>query len=307
MSASPAAPASAEEAIRFSAEGHALYGILHLPRGRAAYESFLLMVVGGPQDRTGSHRSFVTWARGFAAGGIPVLRFDYVGIGDSEGEWTGYAYIGPSIKAAIDFLYARFPSLKRVVIWSLCDGSAACSLYAPTDPRIGGLILSNPFVHSPQGQAKAFLKHYYLRRLTERDFWRKVFSGRFNPFRAAGSLREVAKAASGDAPARPIAGMMIGPGDDPPELPKKVMEGLQGFRGPLRLILSSADLTAQEFLDLFRAWVGKGKGPRGEAELRFIEEADHTFTRAAWKARAGALSLEAWKEMTGPGGKAPPR
>lgn len=293
-----AAEASAsEEAVRFSAEGKALFGILHLPRGRAAYRSILLMVVGGPQNRVGSHRSFVTLARAFAARGIPVLRFDYAGLGDSEGDWRGFTYAGPSIRAAVDFLHAAFPSLKNVVLWSLCDGSAACSLYAPADKRIGGMILSNPYVHSAQGQAKAFLKHYYLRRLADPDFWKKVLTGRFNPFRAAGSMKDVAKAASGGEPAKPIAGMTIGPGEDPPELPKKVMEGLKAYRGPLRLILSTADLTAQEFLELFRGGVKKGKGPRSEADLSYVEGADHTFTQAEWKARVGALSVEAWESL----------
>lgn len=298
--ASPPGTASAasEEAVRFSAEGNALFGILHLPQGRAAYGTMLLMVVGGPQNRVGSHRSFTTLARSFAARGVPVLRFDYAGLGDSEGEWRGFTYAGPSIRAAIDFLHAEFPSLKRVVLWSLCDGSAACSLYAPSDPRIGGMILGNPYVHSAQGQAKAFLKHYYLRRLTDRDFWKKVFGGRFNPFRAAGSMRDVAKAASGGAPAQPIAGMTIGPGEDPPELPKRVMEGLKAYKGPLRLILSTADMTAQEFLALFRGGLGKSRGARSEGDLRYVEGADHTFTQAEWKARVNALTLEAWESLS---------
>jgi len=290
-------PRAQEEAVAFRAGGKALYGILHLPRGRARYESILVMVVGGPQNRVGSHRSFVALARAFDDRGVPVLRFDYAGLGDSEGEWRGFSYAGPSLKAAIDFLYAGFPSLKRVVLWSLCDGSAACSLYAPEDKRVGGMILSNPYVHSVQGQAKAFLKHYYLRRLADPGFWKKLLSGRFNPFRAAGSMRDVAKAASGGEAAKPIAGMTIGPGEDPPELPKKVMEGLQAYPGPLRLILSTADLTAREFLELFKGDVQKRKGTRSMEDVRYVEGADHTFTHAGWKARVGALSIEAWETL----------
>jgi hypothetical protein len=61
----------------------------------------------------------------------------------------------------------------------------------------------------------------------------------------------------------------------------------------LRLILSTDDLTAQEFLGLFRGSF-KGKGPRGEGDLRYVEGADHTFTQGAWKERVAALSAEAW-------------
>ena len=47
-------------------------------------------MVGGPQYRVGSHRQFTLMARAFAAAGYPVLRFDYRGIGDSEGESRGF-------------------------------------------------------------------------------------------------------------------------------------------------------------------------------------------------------------------------
>jgi len=203
-----------------------------------------------------------------------------------------------ALKSAADFLHAEFPSLERVVLWSLCDGSAACSLNAASDPRIGGMILSNPYVHSAQGQAKAFLKHYYLRRILDPGFWKKIATGRFNPFKAVGSMKDVAKAASGGEPAKPIAGITVGPGEDPPELPKKVMDGLQAFRGPMRLILSTDDLTAHEFLELFKGDVNKRKGPRSERDLRFVEGADHTFTQAEWKAGLSALSIEAWETLT---------
>lgn len=286
-----------EEAVRFEISGKAHFGILHLPSGRAQYAGFLVMVVGGPQNRVGSHRSFTLVARDLASKGIPVFRFDYAGLGDSEGDWRGFSYAGPSIKGAIDFLHAEFPSLKATVLWSLCDGSAACALYAHGDRRVSGMILSNPYVHSAQGQAKAFLKQYYLRRLLDKTFWAKLLSFKFNPLGSLSSMRSVAKAASGGAVAAPIAGMTVGPGEDPPQLPEKVMEGLEAYRGGLRLILSSDDLTAREFLDLFRGRVGKGRHSRGEGDLRYVDGADHTFTSGEAKRRLCELSAEAWSTI----------
>ncbi|KAB8057318.1 hydrolase 1, exosortase A system-associated, partial [Janthinobacterium violaceinigrum] len=58
-----------------------LVGILSLPA--APGPRGVLIVTGGPQYRVGSHRQFVLLARALAAQGVPVLRFDLRGMGDS--------------------------------------------------------------------------------------------------------------------------------------------------------------------------------------------------------------------------------
>jgi alpha/beta superfamily hydrolase len=45
----------------------------------------VLVIVGGPQYRAGSHRQFTLLARSLAEQGFAVLRFDYRGMGDSTG------------------------------------------------------------------------------------------------------------------------------------------------------------------------------------------------------------------------------
>lgn len=297
-----------EEAIRFGATGPGLFGILHLPDDAPPPTACLLMVVGGPQTRVGSHRSYTLIARELCRRGIPVLRFDYAGVGDSEGRYVGFSEAGPSLAAAVEWLYGRFPSLRKVIPWSLCDGSTACLLNAPAlGPRIGGMILCNPYAHSQQGQAKAFLKHYYLRRLTDRAFWSRLLSFQVNPFASIGSLFALAGRAlsskPGEAvrtrvPGRAPAGLPTGgtPSVDPPQLPEKVLEGLWSFKGPLTLLLSTDDLMAGEFLDLYRS-AGTRAGKGLAAEIRRVEGADHTFSTAEWKAKVCDLTEDAWRKL----------
>jgi len=52
----------------------------------AAADTGVLIVVGGPQYRVGSHRQFVMLARFLADHGVPCMRFDYRGMGDVSGE-----------------------------------------------------------------------------------------------------------------------------------------------------------------------------------------------------------------------------
>ena len=56
----------------------------------------VLLIVGGPQYRVGSHRQFVQLARSLAQLDIPVLRFDYSGMGDSAGDKKSFEQINLS-------------------------------------------------------------------------------------------------------------------------------------------------------------------------------------------------------------------
>ncbi|MDX1657109.1 MAG: hydrolase 1, exosortase A system-associated, partial [Candidatus Competibacteraceae bacterium] len=120
-------------AFTFPCRGAQLPGIPHpgapgAPRG-------LLVVVGGPQYRVGSHRQFVLLARYLAAAGVPVLRFDYRGMGDGEGPAVDFTAIGPDIRAALEAFFAHSPGLEEVVLWGLCDAVPAIAAYAHRDCR----------------------------------------------------------------------------------------------------------------------------------------------------------------------------
>src|SRR5688572_8417307 len=158
-----------EHAFTFSCENAALVGILHQTRMPA--KRGILMVVGGPQYRVGSHRQFVLLARSLAANGIPVMRFDHRGIGDSDDPYLGFEALEHDLSAAIDAFRASHPSLKEIVLFGLCDAASAILLYAYRDPRIVGLVLLNPWVRTAESEARTYLRHYYGQRLLAPDFW----------------------------------------------------------------------------------------------------------------------------------------
>jgi len=86
--------------VEFSCEGDLLSGILH--SGAADARTGVVIVVGGPQTRIGSHRQFLLLANALAAAGHPCLRFDYRGMGDSEGEPRDFEAVDADIRAAVD-------------------------------------------------------------------------------------------------------------------------------------------------------------------------------------------------------------
>ena len=287
---------SGERPVQFACGADLLLGILHpsaepSPRG-------VLIVVGGPQYRVGSHRQFVLLARALAASGIPVLRFDYRGMGDSEGAPRTFDAVGDDLRAAIDAFQQELPRLREVVIWGLCDAASAALFYAHTDARVCGLVLLNPWVRTEAGVARAYVKHYYLARLFNRDLWRKVLTGAFDYRASLRSLWDNAIAALHVT--RPTLGQGGGPAqsrsllaDGGGPLPKRMLEGLVLFRGPVLVILSGRDLTADEFRDTIRAsprWRRLMKEPR--VSTHELAAADHTFSSAMWRSQVDAWTLQ---------------
>src|SRR6185295_1875345 len=124
-----------ERPVLFECEGERLIGIIAVPEPPARVG--VLVVVGGPQYRAGAHRQFVYLSRRLAAAGIPAMRFDYRGMGDSTGAARTFEDCGPDIAAAIDALRANCPAVARVVLWGLCDAASASLDYwhSARDPR----------------------------------------------------------------------------------------------------------------------------------------------------------------------------
>jgi len=264
-----------ERALSFPCAGAWLYGVLSLPAQAAARG--ILIVVGGPQVRTGSHRQFTLLARSLAQAGFPVMRFDYRGMGDSEGDRRDFEQVRDDLRAALDCFFMQVPGMRDVALWGLCDGASAAAMYAPGDARIAGVALLNPWVRTEQGAAKATLKHYYRARLLDPGLWKKIASGRFDAGQAARSFASSLRSAFG-------AGQPAAPDSAPePDLPGRMHAALQAFRGKMLVMLSGADLTAQEFAGLAsgsRDWQRLLDGPA--VTRHTLEGADHTCSRREW-------------------------
>ena len=142
------APASGQERpVVFPCAGDDLCGILH-PAPGPAQGVGMIVIVGGPQYRVGSHPQFLLLARELAAAGYPVLRFDYRGMGDSEGAFRGFEGIDEDIRAAIDAFCTEAPEVEQVVLWGLCDAASAAAFYGHRDDRVAGMVLVKPWVRT---------------------------------------------------------------------------------------------------------------------------------------------------------------
>ncbi len=281
-----------EKPFVFECRGEQLIGILHQPE--KAVRTGVLIVVGGPQYRVGSHRQFILLARFLAESGYPVLRFDYRAMGDSEGGGVDFEGVDDDIGTAIDQFYKQVPDMTGVVIWGLCDAASAAIFYAHKDSRVKGLVLLNPWVRTESGEAKAYIKHYYLARLLSGDFWKKLLSGQWSLWASVqsffGLLRKSRKSAASGAQSEGLL-------DSNAPLPERMAEWLRRFDSEVLIVLSGKnDYVACEFRDMVDEspdW--KALLSRESVQTNTLPEANHTFSSAAWRGQVESWTAE-WLE-----------
>jgi len=270
-----------EAIANFSCAGEHLLGIIASPApGIPACNTGIVIIVGGPQYRAGSHRQFVLLARELATDGYPVLRFDHRGMGDSSGDLRNFETVAADVGVGIDALMKRHTSIKKLVLFGLCDGASAALLYihAAADPRVTGLCLLNPWVRSETSLARTHVKHYYFKRLQDKGFWTKLLKGGIG----AAALRELKNNVSRT--------FNIGTSAATPKLSyqNQMAVAWRHFAGPILLLNSENDLTAKEFLDFADSdpqWSNALR--QGNVSRHQIVGADHTLSSATAMADGG--------------------
>lgn len=272
-----------EKALVLACGDEALVGVLHLPENVARLG--VVVVVGGPQYRVGSHRQFVLLGRALAAGGFACLRFDYRGMGDSATAGRSFEQVDEDIGSAIDALLLACPALDGVVLWGLCDGASAALMYAPRDPRVAGIVALNPWVRSEATLASARLNHHYRGRLLSARFWRRLLGGEVHIGRAleglVATLRQRLRGQGREDAASTREAFIA-----------RMEAGWRQMRGRVLFVLSGNDLTAREFADFCRAHPDWRPALQAGPNLAEVEGADHTFSTRAWCGTVERITLD---------------
>ncbi len=275
-------------AVKMASEGSILYGVVHDPRSAA--KRGVLMVAAGP-SRVGPHRHFLHLARDWAADGIPVMRFDYQGQGDSEGAGAfNFDSLMCDIRSAIDCFTSTVPGIERVVLWGLCGAALNSLLYARSDPRVDGLVLVNPTVDNPHSgpRNRGRLRYHHSSQLLKP--WRLLGRLAGNRVNMLSALTYITGHIAGSI--RP----------DPPGSVDRFLERLGAFKGRSLVILSEGDIYAGIE---FKANVMKTK-----AWERLVEDskvaalnlptADHIFARRELRDQVSIWTADWIRGFRGP-------
>lgn len=136
----------------FPSHGQRLFGLLHEQTGGNPGGLGWVFCHPFAEEKLWAHRVYVNMAREFARHGMPVLRFDYRGYGDSDGLFEQSTLAGQvaDIQAAIDVLRDRAPQLRHVGLLGLRYGATLALLAAADNQAVDHLILWDPVVATEQ-------------------------------------------------------------------------------------------------------------------------------------------------------------
>lgn len=138
-----------EKPVTFRNNRQQLIGILHVPNGLSREEKApaIAMFHGFTGNKTETHRLFVQIARDLCDAGFVLLRFDFRGSGDSEGEFEDMTVPGEvsDAKRSLEFLRGQ-PEIdeERIGVIGLSLGGRVATILASVDQRVKFVILLSP-------------------------------------------------------------------------------------------------------------------------------------------------------------------
>lgn len=195
---------NSETPVCFKSRGKNLFGILHRAENNSR-DVGVILLNAGLQYRVGPHRIYVKIARRLSKLGFFVLRIDFSGIGDSEGEIRDVhfdLFDTEDTINAID-LFSKEEKIKKVVLLGICAGARNAIMAAIKDSRVDAIIsLSLPVVTDLQkfseaslpgseAMSKVVAKDYFkvwMKRALSADSWKRFIS-----FKSENNIFSVAK------------------------------------------------------------------------------------------------------------------
>ena len=174
-----------EEPFFFDNSGGRLFGILHHPNnnttasiqenGGVNNSQGLVLCSPFAEEKLWSHRIFVSFARKLARKGYYAFRFDYMGHGDSEGDFedssieTRLSDIGKAVEILKDKA-----NVTQVGLLGLRLGATLTSIFAERDNNIEFLILWEPII-----KVETYLQHCLRSNLaTQMAAYKKIIKNR---------------------------------------------------------------------------------------------------------------------------------
>jgi len=136
-----------ETPVFFENGGYRLFGVVHQPVGTPSGAAWVFCHPFA-EEKLWAQRVYVSFARTLAARGAWVMRFDAMGNGDSEGQFSAASVdtMLSDIDCAIRYLKEASGISQGIGLLGLRFGATLAALAAERSPSIGKLVLWEPIV-----------------------------------------------------------------------------------------------------------------------------------------------------------------
>lgn len=301
-----------------NSQGLRLHCMLRRATGANVHRGLACLLLSpGVKMRVAPHRLYRKIEDEFLARGISVMRVDFYGLGDSEGELPEQqldqlyrqVQLGrhvEDVRAAMDWL-AEQRIASRFIVGGLCGGALTGLLAAEGDRRIAALYalglpvaLDGTGVHGAalmtRGQLDD-LRRSYLRKLLDPASWRRFLAAR-SDYRTIYRALLVALGLDRLRRRRTQAVQQLPPPEKPlaPNLNHafvRAMFSLLNAGAPALLLFSGADRLHWEFEEKFRQpWETALQHFSKQLEVQVIPAANHVLSEPAWIAAARRMTAE---------------
>lgn len=293
-----------EEWVNIPSTPSPLVGVLSTPRGAARMfdsghgapprEKVLLMFGTGVDPTPGEGDSNVLFARRVAALGIPVLRADFRGIGESVAqsmEQENIAYVDGRVNDVADCVrLARnlFPGAE-VIAMAICSGAYWAIHAASAQVPIDEVIAANPQLYGPGAlqdlnALQDFGGTLIAHAATSPAKWQRLLSGQYTPS-AVGSAAFGAVRSTGRSlmPWRNRDTFANG-------MPRLKLDELFPAATRFHLVYGPNDLGYMHFCQhgRFRLWRLRN---RRRLTMHVVPDTDHTFSSPVMRRRLEAVAF----------------
>jgi alpha-beta hydrolase superfamily lysophospholipase len=276
------------------------FGVLAEPLHAPAEDLCAIFLNAGAVRHTGPNRLWVETARRWAARGVPSLRVDLEGIGESEGDDTKRSDVASfyvpefeeQVRVAMDALEKRGLG-KRFLLAGLCAGGYWSFRAGMADPRAETALLLNAGALTWHDNLLEQREARKFDRMFQRRWWGKLYRGEVRVLKPADVAR-LGRAKVGSLPRRLGGRSATAVASNEIDLD---LDAMRDAGTSLRMAFSAdeplhAELAAEGILDQLDRWPN--------LELQELPGSDHTLRSvAAQNAAAKLLDGELERVLSG--------
>lgn len=284
--------------------GQKLFGTLHEPAEKIEEYPTIILLSPGIKMRVGPHRLYNRITEALNSLGFTVFKFDFFGLGDSEGELdrdllievyndTESGVFVDDATDAMDWLSAKTGD-RTFILGGLCGGAITSIMLAGDDSRVLGVICLGLTVtmsvppelrihHASKGELSA-LRGAYFRKLLDWKSWIRILTFRSDFSAITKSVGQAIKSnarnnSSSSADSKP---------PDPqsnanPRFPPAFFSIVKSGRKVL-MVFSQADKAYWNYEEKFAEIYSKElEIVKQYYEVQLIQNANHVFSFREWE------------------------